>query len=239
MLINEDLSVPVIVHASRLDWTSSPAAGVDRRMLYRVGAEVARATSIVRYAPGSAFPRHVHAGGEEILVLEGVFQDEHGDYPAGTYFRNPPGTSHVPASINGCTIFVRLWQFREGDDVQIVKQAGDGVQGTARSEGISSRILFDDGHERVCIEQWRRNTQVRVENPSGLEFLVISGSMIRDGEILSCECWGRLPAGADMDVTTGADGVRIWLKQGPLLHPDVLRMPEQAHRLPPHMNSSI
>ena len=126
MRVNDNLSIPVIVHAGRQDWVPSPAAGVDRRMLFRVGGEVARATSIVRYAPGSAFPCHTHHGGEEILVLEGVFQDEHGDYPAGSYFRNPPGTSHVPAARDGCTIFVRLWQFREGDKAQIVRQPGEG-----------------------------------------------------------------------------------------------------------------
>jgi quercetin dioxygenase-like cupin family protein len=98
MHINDDLSVPIIVHAERQGWVPSPAAGVDRRMLFRVGGEVARATSIVCYAPGSAFPRHTYNGGEEILVLEGVFQDEHGDYPTGSYFCNPPGASHVPRS---------------------------------------------------------------------------------------------------------------------------------------------
>src|SRR5919199_2619515 len=139
MRFNDDLSRPVVVHAGRMDWVPSPAAGVDRRMLFRVGGEVARATSIVRYAPGSAFPRHAHGGGEEILVLEGVFQDEHGDYPAGCYFRNPPGTSHVPASKEGCTIFVRLWQFREGDAAQVVRQPG--------AEPMT--VLFDDGHEAV------------------------------------------------------------------------------------------
>ena len=98
MRINDALRIPVIVEASQLPWVASPARGVDRRMLFRIGDEVARATSIVRYAPRSAFPRHTHGGGEEVVVLEGVFQDEHGDYPAGSYFRNPPGTSHVPAS---------------------------------------------------------------------------------------------------------------------------------------------
>ncbi|SFU52592.1 cupin domain-containing protein [Nitrosospira multiformis] len=92
MRINDDLSQPVIVQAGKMDWRPSPAPGVDRRMLFRIGGEVARATSIVRYAPGSVFPRHTHGGGEEILVLDGVFQDEHGDYPAGSYLRNPPGT---------------------------------------------------------------------------------------------------------------------------------------------------
>lgn len=94
MRINDDLTKPVTVHSAKLDWIPSPAAGVDRRMLYRVGGEVARATTIVRYAPGSSFPRHVHSGGEEILVLEGNFQDEHGDYPAGCYFRYPAAIVH-------------------------------------------------------------------------------------------------------------------------------------------------
>ena len=54
----------------------------------RVGGELARATSLVRYAPASSFERHAHSGGEEVLVLDGVFTDENGDYSAGTYLRN-------------------------------------------------------------------------------------------------------------------------------------------------------
>ena len=65
-------------------------------MLDRIGDEVARATSIVRYAPGSSFARHEHAKGEEFLVLEGIFSDDSGDYPAGFYVRNPPGSGHTP-----------------------------------------------------------------------------------------------------------------------------------------------
>ena len=84
-------------------------AGVDRRMLDRVGGEVARATSIVRYAEGSSFPEHTHSGGEEFIVRDGGFQDEHGDFPAGTYVRKPAGTHHIPRSEPGCTIFVKLW----------------------------------------------------------------------------------------------------------------------------------
>ena len=104
MNLNSDFTVRAAVHAGRLEWTPSPIPGVDRRMLDRVGAEVARATSIVRYAPGSRFSPHTHGGGEELLVLDGVFQDEHGDFPAGSYIRNPPTTSHTPGSESGCTI---------------------------------------------------------------------------------------------------------------------------------------
>lgn len=173
MRINADLSKPVIVHAGKLAWVPSPAAGVERRMLYRVGGEVARATSIVRYAPGSVFPRHTHTGGEEILVLDGTFQDEHGDYPAGSYFRNPPGTSHVPASREGCTVFVRLWQYREEDREQLVCKPGEGRRITPWTGAKEARIQFDDGEEQVRLERFPARAGIEFDNPRGLELRLL------------------------------------------------------------------
>ncbi|MGF6432366.1 MULTISPECIES: cupin domain-containing protein [Bradyrhizobium] len=225
MRINDDLSKPVIVQASKLDWVASPSAGVDRRMLFRIGGEVARATSIVRYAPGSAFPRHTHGGGEEIVVLEGIFQDEHGDYPAGSYFRNPPGTSHVPASKDGCTIFVRLWQFRDEDRTQVVRQPGEGQQVAPRPGASSVSVLFDDGHEEVRLEDWRPGEVISLANARGLEFFVLSGGLTIGGETLQPQGWGRLPAGVDLKATVGPQGAKIWIREAPPLHPDVCRLP--------------
>src|SRR5260370_41608212 len=108
MELNADFSQRVVVHAARLSWVHSPMPGVERRMLDRIGDEVARATSIVRYAPGSHFSPHTHGGGEEFLVLDGVFQDEHGEFPAGSYIRNPPTSHHTPGSEPGCILFVKL-----------------------------------------------------------------------------------------------------------------------------------
>ena len=226
MHINDDLTQPIFVHAAKLDWLQSPAAGVDRRMLYRVGEEVARATTIVRYAPGSVFPRHSHTGGEEILVLEGTFQDEHGDYPAGCYFRNPPGTSHVPAAKDGCTIFVRLWQYREGDLIQIVQPQGEGQRVLPRSGCSSAIVLFDDGHEQVRIEDWNAGETITVANARGLEFLVISGGMSVGDENMEPQSWGRLPAGSDLVSAVGAEGAKVWIKDAQLMHPDILEMPQ-------------
>lgn len=226
MRINEDLTRPVTVHAAGLDWVPSPAKGVDRKMLYREGDEVARATSIVRYAPASAFPPHVHHGGEEILVLDGTFQDEHGDYPAGCYFRNPPGTAHSPAAADGCTIFVRLWQFREGDAAQIVRQPGEGDPAPLREGAISARVLFDDGAERVLLEEWRAGAGVTIPNERGLEMLVLSGEIVMQGETLRAQSWARLPAGLALVATCGTQGARVWLKDAALQPPDVLRMPD-------------
>src|SRR5271166_2177450 len=73
MEVNADVAQRAAVHAGRLPWTPSPIAGVERRMLDRIGAEVARASTIVRYAPGPYFSARTHDGSEEFLVLEGVF----------------------------------------------------------------------------------------------------------------------------------------------------------------------
>ncbi len=221
MRINDDFSRPVIVHASRQDWVPSPAAGVHRRMLFRIGEEKARATSIVRYAPASAFPRHTHTGGEEFVVLDGVFQDEHGDYPAGAYIRNPPGTSHVPGSKNGCTIFVRLWQFRRDDRAQTVRQPGEGEHVPPRPGATAATVLFDDGHEDVRLEDWQAGASVTVENTKGLEFFVLRGGLTTGGEILEPSAWGRLPAGMALQAQASQNGARVWIKRGPLLHEDV------------------
>jgi quercetin dioxygenase-like cupin family protein len=225
MRINDDLTNPVIIQASELPWIASPAAGVDRRMLFRIGDEVARATSIVRYAPRSAFPRHTHGGGEEIVVLDGVFQDEHGDYPAGSYFRNPPGTSHVPASAKGCTIFVRLWQFREGDHEQIVRRPSEGRQLDTKSGPTSVIELFDDGFENVRIENRAPGDVVAIENKRGLEALVLAGHLSIGDQNLATQGWIRLPTGAALRGMAGPEGAKIWVKDAPLLHSDVCRIP--------------
>src|SRR5258708_7872527 len=112
---NADFARRVAVHAARLPWLASPAAGVERRMLHRIGGEVARAPSIGRYARASSSAAHTHGGGEDFRVLDGVSQDERGAYPGGTYARNPPTSSHTPRSAPGCTIFVKLWQFDPAD----------------------------------------------------------------------------------------------------------------------------
>src|SRR5262249_22358593 len=107
MPLRTDLTEAIILQTNDLPWESSPAPGVERRYLVR-DETLGVATSLVRYALGASFPEHAHPGGEEILVLEGVFADERGLYPAGTYLRNPPGSRHHPYSPNGCVIFVKL-----------------------------------------------------------------------------------------------------------------------------------
>lgn len=112
---NMDFSKKLTIKTSEQEWLSSPAASVFRKPLERQAAETGHTTSIVRYEPGASFKTHNHPLGEEIFVLEGVFSDENGDYPEGTYLRNPPGSSHAPFSKEGCVIFVKLNQFAQDD----------------------------------------------------------------------------------------------------------------------------
>jgi len=132
--IHADLNKTAHVARADFEWHASPLPGVDRVMLDRVGDEVAVATSIVRYAPDARFDAHRHDLGEEFIVLDGVFSDEHGDYPAGSYLRNPPGTSHSPHSDPGCTIFVKLRQFADDDLTPVSTRIPELVEAAAEEE---------------------------------------------------------------------------------------------------------
>ncbi|MHB1870256.1 MAG: cupin domain-containing protein [Steroidobacteraceae bacterium] len=218
MLLNEDMTRRVAVHAAGLPWVASPTAGVERRMLFRIGEEKARATSIVRYAPGSRFPRHRHPGGEEFLVLEGVFQDETGEYPAGSYVRNPPGSAHAPGSEPGCVIFVKLWQFRREDLQPLALRPGEGARAAAAPGQLESLVLFDDMFERVRIDEWAPGSSFELPNPRGLELLVLSGGFSDGEERLERWSWLRLPEGLALRGRAGEHGVRVWSKSAALRH---------------------
>ncbi len=217
MHLNADFSRRAVVHAGAMDWVPSPMPGVHRRMLDRIGDEVARATSIVRYAPASHFSMHVHDGGEEFLVLEGVFQDEHGDYPAGSYVRNPPTSRHTPGSATGCTIFVKLWQFDAADrtDVRIATAGRSFVPADDRTS-VAVLPLFQDAVEHVRLEQWAPGARVHVPAFGGLELLVLSGSFDEHGERFVEQSWLRLPPGEAFAGVAGPAGCRVWAKSGHL-----------------------
>jgi quercetin dioxygenase-like cupin family protein len=204
MEINTDFAARTLVRFAETAWVGSPSAGVERKMLDRIGGEVARATSIVRFAPGSAFSAHTHGGGEEYLVLEGTFQDESGDFPAGSYVRNPPTTRHTPAAAEGATIFVKLHQFDPADRTPV----------TARTD--AARLLFVNAEEEVRIRVLTPGEQLRLDAAGGAEILLLDGEITEGGDTLAAWDWLRLPPGATPLITAGAQGARLWTKTGHL-----------------------
>lgn len=198
MRLRADRTVLALVPLDTVAWTPSPAPGVERRMLERDGGEVARATSVVRYAPGARFPRHVHDEGEEFLVLDGVFADEHGVYPAGTWVRNPPGTAHAPFTERGCTLFVKLRQTPDGVARDVV--------------GPEVDALLDDPARGVSIRRERWDGEVLLDG-AGHEVLVLSGALTADGVALPAWSWLRAPRGRSLGLR--AHGAGVWHRRGP------------------------
>ena len=186
-------------------------------MLDRIGDEIARATSIVRYVPNSQFSPHIHGGGEEILVLDGVFQDEHGDFPAGSYIRNPPTSRHTPGSAPGCIIFVKLWQFDAADRTHIRIDTNK-MQFLPLPEQPGAEILplFFDGRENVRILRFAPHSEIVLNAPGSIELLVLEGDFVEGDIHYQAQSWLRLPPGTLLQAMAGQRGVKIWVKSGPL-----------------------
>lgn len=217
MDLNADFTERVVIHSDEIEWRASPMPGVDRRMLDRIGDEVARATTIVRYAENSSFSPHTHTGGEEFFVLDGVFQDEHGDFPAGSYVRNPPTSQHTPGAENGCTIFVKLWQFKMDDRTQIMIDTNKSVYVAAADRpGVSILPLFQDEIEYVRMEKWSPGAEVKLDLPRGGECLVIEGGFTEGSDTLKRRSWLRMPVGSALNARASQDGATIWIKTGHL-----------------------
>lgn len=220
MEINADFSQAAYVTPETTPWRPSPQPGVERLMLDRIGDEVARATSLVRYAADSRFPEHAHERGEEFLVLDGIFSDASGDFGPGAYVRNPPGTAHAPGSGPGATIFVKLRQFAPEDGTRVVVDSNraawrDGAQGGSQS-GIRVLPLHTFGEERVRLLRLAPGATMKDESlPGGMEILVIDGGIDIDGARYGKWAWIRLPPGASPTLR-GGDGGTIYVKTGHL-----------------------
>jgi len=172
MDIRADLNQTAHVSDREYAWQPSPLPGVERMLLDRVGDEVAVATSMVRYAPNSNFDAHAHELGEEFLVLAGVFSDEHGDYPTGSYIRNPPGTSHRPHSEPGCVIFVKLRQFADADLTPVASAI------PLTPAGTFSQELYAFGDEIVsCVHVEAGQRFAFAASYYVRELLVVSGEL--------------------------------------------------------------
>ncbi|MEY3005961.1 MAG: hypothetical protein RI942_303 [Pseudomonadota bacterium] len=218
MRLNADFTKRTIIEPKDYHWVDSPMPGVSRMMLDRIGDEVARATSLVKYESDSVFSSHVHGGGEEVLVLDGTFGDEHGLYPAGTYIRNPIGTSHTPAvGSDGALIFVKLHQFDSGDVEQFVINTPDQSFRPGLVEGLSVLPLHQYKSEQVALVRWAPDTQFNTHRHwGGEEILVLEGTFYDEHGEYPKGTWIRSPHMSQHTPFTRSDGALIYVKTGHL-----------------------
>lgn len=213
--INMDFSQPAVIDTNRQDWQASPMAGVWRKPLERQAAEHGHTTSLVRFAPQSHFSRHGHPLGEEILVLEGTFSDEHGDYGPGCYFRNPPGSAHTPFSREGCTLLVKLDQFDPKDTapVRIDTRNTAWLPGQGRLQVMP---LHDHKGEHVALVKWPAGERFQPHRHfGGEEIFVLSGEFKDEYGSYPAGTWLRNPHMSEHFPFVEEETV-IWVKVGHL-----------------------
>ncbi|MEQ3696165.1 MAG: cupin domain-containing protein [Pseudomonadales bacterium] len=218
MQLRSDFKRREVVTPEDYQWVDSPMPGVERMMLDRVGEESARATSIVRYAPNSEFSPHTHIGGEEFIVLAGVFADEHGEYPAGSYVRNPIGTSHTPRiGSEGATIFVKLQQFAQQDQAQFSVNTQQAEFSPGLVPGLSVLSLHQFEGESVALVRWAPNTEFQPHRHwGGEEIFVLEGTFHDEHGSYPTGSWLRSPHLSAHNPFTKEDGALIYVKVGHL-----------------------
>ena len=217
--INADFSKAAVVHTAAMDWQPSPSPTVWRKRLDLTGAkEASRVTSVVRYDADSHFREHPHPDGEEILVLDGVFSDEHGDYPAGTFLLNPEGFAHAPFSQRGCVMFVKLRQYPGLGRRQIKVRMADLAWRPGGSPAVTVATLYQEAGYPESIELVRLapgGDEAPFGDPTGEEIFVLEGAMTDGQTSYQAGTWGRFPAGHRHRLRS-ADGCVFYRKSGHL-----------------------
>ena len=213
--IHADFSRPLAVDTGRMEWQASPAGGVWRKRLELIGHDQPRLTSIVRFEPGSRFDEHGHPGGEEILVLSGTFSDASGDFPAGSYVRNPRGWVHAPWTETGCELFVKLCQFQSDDHQRVIVRPSDLVWQAGDHPDLAVILLHAHGDEQVTLDRLAPGAEgIARDYPEGAEILLLEGELETDGQRFPLGTWLRLPPGTRQVVGSGPDGCRFYCKRG-------------------------
>jgi anti-sigma factor ChrR (cupin superfamily) len=217
MKLHTDFNLKVTVNTETVPWIASPVNGIDRKMLERDGDEVARATSLVRYAPNYSFTSHQHELGEEFFVLDGVFEDECGQYPAGTYVKNPVGSSHTPFTETGCTLFVKLRYLDPSDEERVVinTQSAEWYQGLV--PGLTVMPLSTFGTTNTALVRWAPGTYFNPHRHfGGEEIFVVDGVFEDEHGSYPKGCWLRSPH-MSAHKPFSVEGCTILVKTGHLL----------------------
>ncbi len=215
--LHGDMSVRIAVDTGAMNWTPSPDGHVYRKRVHLVGGvESGQVTSVVRYEPGSTFPAHGHPEGEEILVLDGVFSDEHGDWGAGSYLLNPEGFGHAPFSRVGCLIFVKLRQYGGDGRTHVCVDVESIPWQSTEIGGVEVRPLYSDEKfpDQTRLERWAPGAGPGERSyPGGVEIFVIEGAFEDAQGSYPTGTWLRLPDGA-WHRPSSAPGCLLYVKTG-------------------------
>ena len=214
-MLNMQFDQKVVIDTEQMEWQGSPCEGVWRKPLAREEAETGHATSVVKFDAGVSFSAHDHPLGEEILVLDGVFSDENGDYAAGTYIRNPEGYRHQPYSKEGCTIFVKLHQFQD-QDRETLRININQTEWLPGQGNLQVMPLHSFGGEHTALVKWPAKEVFQLHRHfGGEEIFVLSGTFKDEYGEYPKHHWIRSPHLSKHHPWVDDETV-IWVKTGHL-----------------------
>jgi anti-sigma factor ChrR (cupin superfamily) len=215
-MMNMNLDQRVNINTNQDSWVITSHRGIWRKKLERESAEGGHTTSIVRYNPGTLFASHGHPNGEEILVLEGTFSDEHGEYKKGMYIRNPPGYKYAPFSKEGCILFVKLNQFLPNDTAQVRLDTSN-AKWLAGQGNLQVIPLHEADSELTALVKWPAGESFHPHiHYGGEEIYVISGEFNDEHGTYPAGTWLRNPHMSQHNPFVKEDTV-ILVKVGHLL----------------------
>lgn len=217
--LHADRRKTVVIDTNQMDWQASPAPGVWRKRLELIGdTEKGMVTSVVRFDPGCGFPEHDHPFGEEVLVLDGVFADAFGEYPAGTMTLLPTGTRHRPWTKTGCTLFVKLCQYAGSDRPTRRIDTSDPAGWRPTWPGREVFDLFDEpGHaESIYLSRLAPGAEAPHHmHEGGEEVFVVSGELADENGRYRAGTWMRFPDGSSHRPRSDG-GCLLYVKTGHL-----------------------
>ncbi len=217
MNLNYDFSQRVVIQPDNQPWSPSPSIGVEQKILEQDGAEVARTTSIVRYAAGACSPSHAHDLGVEIFVLEGIYSDESGDHGPGSYIKNAPSSMHAPLSSEGCTLFVKLGHLDARDRENVVVDTLKTNWHPGLVPGLAVMPLSSFETQHTAPVRWSPETYFSAHRHfGGEEILVIAGIFEDEHGRYPQGTWIRSPH-LSLHQPLSKEGCTIWVKTGHLL----------------------
>lgn len=175
---NADFSQRVVIHPSDKQWGETQMSGVRFQLLEACCLPYPRRTLVLDCKPGSVINKHDSQMEVEFFVLDGEIADENGNYPKGTYVRNPNGSSHAHSKL-GCRLFVKLSQIHEEDQGQRVintKRESKWLPGPVEGTEIYPLHMWDC--ESVFLIRWLSEASFKPTlNPDGEEIYVVHGQL--------------------------------------------------------------
>ena len=219
-MINSDLSVRVVLDTESMAWLATEEVGVGRKPLDRDGGAEARATNLVKCAPGASYNLSVEGLGEEILVLEGVLEDDRAEHSAGAYMRNPPGSQCTLRTDQGCVLFVKRYAFEPADSAVVRIDTVNATWLPGMVPGLSVLPLHGHQHEHAALVRWQPNTRFQPHTHfGGEEILVLSGVFEDEYGSYPAGTWIRSPH-MSRHQPFSPSGCTIYVKTGHLLMTD-------------------